>query len=88
MTLSDKPRIKDSVRLRNEKFGKLIVAAGLPMLCINHDAVLIVDMLNGQKTIGDIVDTVSQSYPSISRERISESVMSFLERLLQLSILE
>ena len=87
MELSDKPCLKKKIRLRNEKFGKLIVAAGLPMLCVNHDAVKLLDLADGQHTIKEIIDAVLLETQGGNNNLVATEVDTFFSQLNQLSLL-
>lgn len=87
MELSDKPCLKKNIRLRNEKFGKLIVAAGLPMLCVNHDAVKLLDLADGQHTIKEIIDAVLLETQGGNNNLVATEVDTFFSQLNQLSLL-
>lgn len=87
MELSDKPCLKKNVKLRGEKFGKLIVAAGLPMLCINHDAVKLLDLADGQHTIQEIIDIIAQEVANGDSVSVATNVDSFFSELQRLSLI-
>lgn len=87
MELTEKPCLRKNLKIRNEEFGQLIVAAGLPMLCVNHDAVRLLDLADGQHTIKEIIDCVLQEKRGCDYASVATVVDSFFSKLKRLSLL-
>lgn len=75
-----------TVKVRNEAFGRLLVASGLPMLCINKDAALIWDLCNGERTLMGIVDACKSELAEMDGEAIKKSVNDFIGEALRLGL--
>ena len=89
ITLESRPRINSHVRSRNEKFGKLIIASNLPMLCINDDATIIWDLCDGKNNVSEIIDKIKNETHSktLNLENIEKNTISFLQYLLRLNLI-
>lgn len=72
------------VKARGEAFGKLLVAAGLPMLCINKDAEKIWDLCDGTHTINQIFEACATTS---SDTAVKDRVVGFVEEAMRLGLL-
>lgn len=75
------------VKIRQEAFGKLLVLAGLPMLCINEDGARIWDMCNGERTVAQIVTECASATKSENLTAINEAVCEFLDEAFRLGLI-
>lgn len=88
ITTTSIPMVKANIRSRKEHFGKLIISAGLPMLCINDDASLIWDLCNGDNDVQQIIKTLRDENANVSKADIQEKVFAFLNELLRLKLID
>ena len=88
ITTTSIPVVKSNVRSRKEHFGKLIIAAGLPMLCINDDACSIWDLCNGNNSVQGIINILHDKDKDIPKDAIQIKVISFLNELLRLKLID
>ena len=82
-----RPTRNPDVKARDEEFGKLLVAPGLPMLAINEDGVLIWNLCDGTRTFADIVRTCAACEPERDRSTIEQAVDGFLSEAIRLGLM-
>jgi len=80
------PKVKEGVRLRREEFGGLLFTNRTPVLALNNDALAIWDLIDGNRTVLNIVDILART----GREprALSALVQQFIEAGYQLDLLE
>ena len=88
ITTNSVPVVKSNVRSRKEHFGKLIIAAGLPMLSINDDACAIWDLCDGNNNVQQITKILHGESKDVPEEDIQAKVFSFLNELLRLKLID
>ena len=76
-----------SVKARDEEFGKLLVAPGLPMLAINDDGVSIWNLCDGTRTFADIVKACAAREPKRDRADIEQAVDGFISEAIRLGLI-
>jgi len=80
------PVKNEKVRDRSESFGKLLLLAGLPMLCINKDAERIWQLCDGKHSIKDIALICQQDGYEGGITEKEKAISLFLEEALRLGL--
>lgn len=81
------PKIKKGVKIRHEEFGALIFTNRTPILTLNHDALMIWNLIDGKKSTDDIVDII-QDNQALDSARVAFSVNEFIKSCVELDLVE
>lgn len=73
---------------RQETFGRMLVLAGLPMLCINNDAAQIWDLCDGSRTVSEIIAVCKEGVDIDIVDSVHGAVQSFLDEAFRLHLLK
>jgi pyrroloquinoline quinone biosynthesis protein D len=84
-----RPRLSPKARLRWDEIEKryMLVFPEAAMM-LNETAPEILKLCDGQRTVTEIVDELSQRFPGADRRVIEEDVTGFLERIKARGLLE
>lgn len=74
----------EGVKSRTEEFGLLIVSKTTPALSLNMDSKFVWELIDGKRTVSEIVDAVMAEYHN---DVVQEGVPHLLDRLLNLGLL-
>ena len=72
-------RLSDGVKGREEKFGLLIISRTTPALCLNTDGKFVFNMIDGQRSIAEIIGATNEEYEGDAREKVYELLQSFVD---------
>lgn len=81
------PQISDSVKVRNEDFGLLLVSKKTPILALNEDSKIIWECFDGVKTINQICECLNNELDA-NIEETTKVVKCFVESCYELRLLE
>ena len=87
MNLDMFPVKNSKIKSRPEAFGKLVMLDGLPMLCINKDALLVFNACDGMSNITSIIELCS-THNDMSFREMSKAVSLFIAELERLGLVE
>lgn len=59
--LSDKLVVRNSVRMRQESFGRLVIPEIGGTLCLNESASAVLDLCDGARSIQEVLDALSKN---------------------------
>ena len=76
-----------AVKTRNETFGKLLVAGGLPILCINKDGEAIWDLCDGKRDVASIVNMFAEGAPPNELPEMRKLIGEFLDEAARLGLI-
>lgn len=72
-------RISEGVKSREESFGLLIVSRKAPAMSLNNDAKTVWNLIDGERTVSDIIASISDQYVNGDvEERVLEIMNGFL----------
>ena len=79
---ASRPRLGIGCRVRKVENGDVLL---LPegILQLKGTATEIIELCNGERTVGDILQAMQALYPSADPEQIEQETESFLNRLLE-----
>jgi hypothetical protein len=83
-----RPVQNSQVKVRREEFGRLLVVAGLPMLCINEDAAKIWDLCDGKRTVAEIADACNSGNTTTRDSDAIDAICGFLDEAIRLGLIE
>jgi F420-dependent methylenetetrahydromethanopterin dehydrogenase len=81
-SLDDKVAVDSSIHFRNEEFGRLAVSKKVSTLCFNDDAIAVLDLCDGSRSVQEVIDEI------VSRcdKKISIEVASSVKKLLNMML--
>lgn len=56
-------QVAEGVRVREEEFGLLVVSKTTPALALNGDMKVVWELIDGERTCGQIITSVKAQYP-------------------------
>lgn len=77
-------RISDGVKSREESFGLLLVSKTTPAMSLNHDAKDVWNLIDGVKTVSEIVKILEQQYES---NDVHDNIIEILNGFLQINLI-
>ncbi|TCX53567.1 PqqD family protein [Dehalobacter sp. 14DCB1] len=77
-------QISEGVKSREESFGLLIVSKTTPAMSLNHDAKAVWELIDGVKTVSEIVTIVAQQYEG---NDVKDNVVEILNGFLQIKLI-
>ena len=77
-------KITDGVHARDESLGLLVVSRTTPALSLNADSRFVWNLLDGNRTVEDIIKTVRNEY---NGDDVEENIKTFLTDLLKLGLI-
>jgi len=78
-------RISEGVKSREESFGLLIVSKTTPAMSLNHDAKVVWELIDGVKTVSEIVKIVAQQYEASNN--VKDNLVEILNGFLQIKLI-
>ncbi len=81
------PKINAGVKVRDEKFGLLLVSKRTPILALNQDSEIIWKCFDGSASIGEIAVKVNEQIEGNPEETV-EVVKCFVESCYDLGLIE
>jgi methyltransferase-like protein len=77
-------KIADGVRARDESFGLLVISRTTPALSLNTDSKFVWNLLDGTRTVEDIIKAVHSEY---SGNDVEENIETLLINLIKLGLI-
>jgi methyltransferase-like protein len=74
-------KITDGVRARDESFGLLVVSRTTPALALNMDSKFVWNLLDGNRTVENIIKAVRNEYNGDDVEKNIETLLTDLVKL-------
>ena len=69
----------EGVKAREESFGLLIVSKSTPALSLNHDGKFLWNLIDGNKTVGEMIALANKKYGCDCEKKVLELLKSFLD---------
>lgn len=82
--MNDVCQISEGVKSREESFGLLIVSKTTPAMSLNHDAKTVWELIDGVKTVSEIIAIIAQKYES---NDVQDNVVEILNGFLQIKLI-
>jgi putative mycofactocin binding protein MftB len=76
-------KIAEGVRVRQEEFGLLVISKTTPALSFNKDSKLVFELIDGKRSVNDIISIVFGEYESDS---VGQKIDALFESLLKLGL--
>jgi hypothetical protein len=81
LTLDSVLVIGDSVRVREESFGILVVSRNAPSLCMNKDAIVIWGLCDGNHKLRDIILKLTDSFTDTAKKEAEKKILRVINTL-------
>jgi hypothetical protein len=79
--------INGSARTREESFGIMIASRTAPAVCLNEDAILILNLCDGKNTLKTIIHRLTQDFPEENKKEAEGKIIKVINTLLNLNLL-
>ena len=81
------PKVSDSVKVRKEQFGLLLVSKRTPILALNEDSMIIWNYIDGNRTIREIAEEINAQMDGDFADT-QEIVKLFVDNCYDLGLIE
>ena len=71
----------DGVKAREEDFGLLVVSKSTPALSLNKDCKFVWELIDGKRTVSDILDKLNEEYEGDNIEELLYQILESLQKL-------